>query len=644
MSEFFKDLIPEAGSLPTYYALYELKGKDRYGGDALVRISRRDKAATAIQVRGMGIDSVDINMSFADGDYYRPVVGMYCDMVIVSRTYDRLIGLMQADETEYLVQVYENYDTIAQQLMFQGFFRPDSYRQAWQRGRALVHISATSGLGLLRHIKFTPPPVTPGFNGIDNEGPVYGRHKMAYVLSYLFYLAGNRSNWKDAVQYEWVSGGSNIPFADMPISMVEYYGLNCMEVLERIMALFETQVVILDGHITVRVPDDYADDHYRLYDYRGNYLSNESTSQRLVNIPGDVNTTGGQVTSFVPYRRLLFTKNFSPAMNLVFNGDFEKEAAGWSMSTEAPGYVNVHIIGPPIKHMRLAFLNPVEVMESEIYVRTMIDRGAPNPDIEYMRFRLEMDARCAPMIDQGSINIKVRIGGSIINKVVAASDWSPGGFTNLSFDFSLVQYIDPLYVGIYFPQSMTITSTLCIRNVRVYATTYDHLTRQRTPFSSRQEEEIVELMPASIRDATYEADSFGRSQYIWENRTPGNELRRRDGGVGRVETWKKNRMAAYYGTPRKKLIANGIVKNNVHIDAMTLVQEHDLDTTFLISSMKYGLMRKTLQLDLLQYRNYLLSYPEPPIPDPQWILANGTWNDDGIWMDTARWHDTDPNI
>ena len=641
MSEFFKNLIPTVHTLPAYNALYELKGKDRYNRDALVRISQREdgEIPDEIQVRGMGIDSVEINQSFADGDFFRPVVGMSCDITIVSRTYERLFPLLRADETQYRVEVYENFNDPAQRLMFRGFYRPDSYRQAWQRDKAMVSISAIAGLGLLRHIKFTPPPDSPGFNGIPNEGPVYGKHKMAYVLSYLFFLAGNRSNWIDAVQWEWVIGGVNIPFAEVPINVVEYYDKNCMDVLEHIMSIVDTQIVMVNGLLVVRLPEDYSEDYFRVYTYRGDHVSDTNTSLHIISVTSDVNITGGQVTSVVPYRRLLFTKSFNPISNLVYNGNFEKDDAGWSVSPETPHYVNFNVVGPPVRHMRIPFLNPQEIMTPDVYVRTNINRGLPNPDIEYMRFRVEFDARCAPRIEQNSIIIKVRIGNSIVSKVVAANEWATGGYTNLTFDFSAMQYVPEMYLGIYFPLSISINSTLCIRNVRLTPLTYDHLTNQRTPFSAQKVEEIIELNPDSIRDADYQTETFEKSQYIWASRAPGNNLRRRDGGVASPSNLKKERMKAFYGTTRTKLSATGILKKDVEINAMTLVQESNLDTTFVVSSMKYGIIRKTLVLDLQQYRNYLVHYLIPPTPNPLWILADGTWNDDGEWIDSEIWHD-----
>lgn len=29
----------------------------------------------------------------------------------------------------------------------------------------------------------------------------------------------------------------------------------------------------------------------------------------------------------------------------------------------------------------------------------------------------------------------------------------------------------------------------------------------------------------------------------------------------------------------------------------------------------------------------------PDEPESNWILATGRWNDDGIWIDTAKWID-----
>ena len=655
MSEYFKNLIPESGSLPGYDAVFELKGKDRYNRDALVVISRRTDPGVIIelqQVRGMGINSVDINMSFTDGDFFRPVVGMYCDMVIVSRIYDRLFPLMQADETQYLVEVYENHNTAAERVMFRGFYRPDSYRQAWQRGKAMVHISATSGLGLLRYVKFTPPPTGPGFQGNLNEGPIQGEHKAAYVLSYLFYLAGNRHDWLDMVPYGWSDfgggGATPVPYFEQPIHVSEYYEMSCMEVLENIMENFDTQVMQVNGLLAIRMMDDPATDHYRRYNYRGEYQDNvnpyDGTNplSSIINLESDMRNVRGTIANEIPYRRLILRKVFEPAGNLLFNGDFEKEYAGWTESDDLPREY-FEIFGPPYNYMRIRAVNPVDFPEANLYyVRNNISRGEFG-DIQNYRYRVSFEAFTQGALTENVV-MRIELGeGNIVIKTITPDDWT-GPWSR--FEFIFFPWFDVLNPVLKI-HALKIFGNIWIylRNIKVEAVQHDHVLNTYVLIEQKEEEEIIELNEQCIRDAVETLTHFSGNRYVWRNRTPGVRLRRRDGGVIPVEDWKRQRYSEHYGQPRKRLQNLTCIANNqVPINGISLVQEADLDTTFVISSMKYGLMRKTLELDLLQYRNYLVNYPTPPIPDPQWILENGTWNDDGQWMDTARWHDTDPNI
>ena len=686
MSNYFQTLIPEPGSLPVYDTVFELKGIDRYNRDALVVISkRRDSGTKPVedQVRGMGVNSVDINVSFTDGDFFRPVVGTYCDMVIVSRNYKKLFPLMQADETQYLVKVYENHDTPQERILFRGFYRPDSFRQQWQRGKAMVHISATSGLGLLRYIKFTPPPVGPGFQGIENEGPVFGEYSAAHVLSYLFYLAGNRHDWLDMVPYNWSDFvGVHVPYFEQPIPVSHYYDKNCMDVLQSIMENFDTQVLQVNGMLAIRMMDDPATDHFRRYNYRGEYQDNVDPEQ--INSPlQTIITTGthtkditGRISTEVAYRRLIVRNKNMPFGNLIFNGDFEKEYAGWYKSASLPDD-HFSILGTPYNRMILKFLMPESAsspsayppenyIDEDYHVNNHFSRGDFGGNV-FGKFRVSFYANVSGveyLPGGGFISynhvltprlLRVRLYDKTADKIIYPNEWGK----QFHFDFYSWSYAgDGPYLRIYVPiwiptlsQSLNPSITdiieefIEIKDVKVESYEYNIGTGEYVPLKEIISEEIITLNEHSIRDAVEEVTHFGGNRYAWKDRTPGLRLRHRTGeGVMSVEDWKKQRLSTFYSQARKKLNITSIVKELVPINGLSMIQEPDLDTTFLISSMKYALMRKTVELDLLQYRNYLLNYPEPPIPEPEseWILATGSWNDDGIWIDTAHWYDSEP--
>lgn len=640
---YFRDLIPEAASLPDYVAAYRLQGVDRYGRDVNVVFKRRSTLSviTSVQeIRGLNIDSVNVNMSFNDGDFFRPVAGMFCDISFVAPTYDFYFNLMDADETYYMVEVYENYDTVNERVLFKGFYAPDSYRQTWKHNKPHIHITANAGIGLLRYIKFTPPPYGAGYVGNINEGPVKDEHKMAYVLSYIFYLAGNRNDWLDMVPYNWEAPGV-YNFCEVSVPVAQYYGANCIDVLDDIMQYYNTQVVQVNGMLAIRMMDEYPEVHARRYNYRGEYQDNTDIEdvQNIINLNTHTKNITGTISTDVPFKRAVIKLKKDPAGNILFNGNFEHGHAGWDDSEDMPRE-KYEIFGPPYRYMRMSFLNPVDYPETEIYVHNYFSRGVPGSISSY-KYRVSFEAYAAPAVVD-NIRIKIRLGDRVINRLITPDEWTGNPWTRFEYVFYMWSSSSP-DLAIYAVKNFG-NIWLYLRNIVVEAV--DAVTAAPIGYvlpESTIDETIYNLNENSIRDVDVDITHFEGSRYAWLNRTPRPFLRSHNGGgLSYVSEWKVQRFSDYYNMPRRKLNIDVIAADLANINGLSLVQDVDMDITFAISSMRYSVLRKVLTIDLLQYRKYLVSYPDPPTPPPSWILANGTWNDSGEWMDTARWHDSDP--
>jgi hypothetical protein len=219
--------------LPTgaYGIRYELAYKNRTDNDIRLRIWERDYEDAPDDLTATGTDVV-LNLSFADGDFFRPVAGTQIDLSLYAMTTDQYKDFRYADNRKYFVTLEQ--DTV---VMGWGYLMPETYEQDWGSLPDVVRITATDGLGVLKDLPFE-----------NNDGEAIRTiERGSDIITFLLYKAGLPSTytWFDTIDVR--PSESETPangcLYNVYFECERFVGMTCGEVLTEILETFNAQVV-----------------------------------------------------------------------------------------------------------------------------------------------------------------------------------------------------------------------------------------------------------------------------------------------------------------------------------------------------------------------------------------------------------------
>lgn len=618
---------------------------------------------------GHGINPISLQLSFRDSDFFRPIMGGALTVNFALDHYRQLLdkGWARMDETEWMVRYYLHYEDEAnKELVFWGYVNGSTYRQTYKTKYSTARVSATDGLALLRNIPFEPLPVGPGyFAGNEDhppeKGPLFGTYRFAEVLSYLFNKAGNYEPWYDAIPYLWADGQARIDFMDGEICMADYYGMSCYDVLEELMKSILGQVLMYKGRLFVRLADNTAEDAWNVYDHKGNPIDPEEQDPPLVSEPDmnivttgrEIEITDGNLETGRVIKELIVNKHFRVHDNLVLNGEFEtKEIArgitgkgGW-YSPDGNEHWNIQRRGGALT---------VYYSETPKTVVYDMPRGEYQWPHEGGHWKVTFEIAAFPPV--GHIaerfvknDLTVTLGDTAKKVEFEWADEDMESYTAEEY-WEMAEDNIPtkiMFTANPYPATLISGRAFVIRNVRVVPWVRGGRAvipgiGARGPrlidnkYKDTEDREYLEINDDALTSEEKTIQHGGGMAYIWAMRTPHLALAARTGGPTiSVYEFVKQRYLRYFRRPRMR-IKCGAVGTEEDINALTLVQDVGLGRTFTVSSYSVDKRQNIYTgVELVEHREYLLDADGVGL---EWILAEGWWNDMGIWMDQRTWKD-----
>ena len=614
------DLIPT--TLPAYHEKYRVGGYNRLGKLCYASILRRIEASGGnwpIEVNGAGASPVTTSTSYADKDFFSPVSGSSCKISMVAESYSQLLELGRGDDTMWKVEVVDDGDTI-----FRGFLKPETFQMEYGYEKPVVNVDATDGLGVLRNVEFA-------------EGETFsGAYSTREIISYLLYIAGNRVNWQDWVNYGIRGVIDRNIYNSIEIPLYKYIGWTCYEVLEDILGIIDAQIISIDGTYIIRLGDVASPEDADVYTYRGAYVNSINLTEKKYSLY-DYDGASGRLQVEKPIKDIEYSANREAIENLVYNGDFLLGSMGWSQWGGEGELSTPHWrINNKYKYLELdkKVLGEFEAPPwFDDGVQFDIFRGNTTRTIN---LRVTFDVRIPTA--QATITVWTRINSLAAKGVNITAD---GQWHQISHIFTLHSGATEAYLRIARP--LLAGQCMHIRDVQVQAGQTFGIT-----FNQIEDEKNTELIDINddgvqtIKHEPYRA--FGGSQYMYNNAFPGITEKTTADIYDRTSdlyinnsALQRMRVQNFYNTVRTRLSIDLFCKDeNEKITAESILFDKYLERNFVIMSSTYDIIRAKYSLELMEYER-ASTYP------PTWILAIGTWNDDGYWVDTEQWNDTDPN-
>lgn len=623
-----KDLIPD--TLTPYGDWYKIGGYNRLGRECYAMISWRNAPTNVTELIGAGDSPIEISTSFNDKDFFDPVFGTKCAIKIQAEEYDERIRFATGDDTEFRVRVIEKDHENNDKLLFRGFLRPETYEQDYGLHKPTVTIEATDGLGLLKHIKF--PRV--------DDTPIHGRDTVADILSYILYQAGNRDNWLDFISYRHSWTLTNFA-RSLELPTAKYYDWSLYEVLEDILSILKAQIVQIDGKYAIRLADRPEDMHVDEITYDGNLHSSVVIDNSYIDLYDNYEGAAGQLSVERPINKLIFENTLEPVENLVYNGHFKKGDAGWVTGGFNPDWEvkdnELIIYAGPEGTFYADETIDIPYVETETFDRGVFENGRGH------RLLVTVDIR-------GSGYFRVSCGNLNYFRVVKYHGGSEGS-THTTQVILLpgedkkvaISQCYLLWTETQSPYTNYETIDTRIKSVKVQvieevsASTNIYADPLEEPEQPDEivKENIVELdtnnsEEKEITIAWYKGNPYVHKnalwhQYIWH----------------RNHTWPaalwssvKNRVKGFYHKARQRLNVDFYAKeDSSHLYAYSLIFDKYLRRVFVPMSYTYDLLKCHYDIELIEYRKATTAELMT------WILADGTWDDDGYWMDTEKWND-----
>ncbi len=599
------------GSIPTYHVWRQVGGYNRLNKQYKALISRRydglyeGDPPSLLNIDGYSSSPISLSTGFSDKDLFDNRAGSKVTIRMLAESISQLLLIARGDDTKYRVEVIDDGATL-----FCGYIRPETYRQEYERNRPVVTVDATDGIGLLRNVEF--------MGELADYSELTGKHKVTEVIGYLLWKAGNTFNWHDRINYSLPGHLSDNLLKHMEMPLWKYYGWTCHEVLVDILEIFNMQLVQIGGLFHIRLADQPYDEHRNTYNYKGQHQTKVSPITKDVISLDEFKGVQGDVRIERPVRIINFDAPQVAVGNLVYNGDMQDEQ-GWA------GFNDIDDSMWEISDGILTMDFDTEIDEPYYGVKTDISRGAISG---VQRMRLSFEGRAD---DAGPMAARIMISNSIpsMRHTSLGTTWEtrevyiqiPGGTDPVE-----IQFITPFLSRIY------------IRKVSAVPLYPNKEAIQNIDNDSKET-----INEKSQQDITHNIDyAWGGNPYRFENAFPGLPAKtlsvyiRASGLQATPYSIQKARALTFYNTARMR-VGLTAYKDETPLRIDDILYDKHYKRSYVITSLSYDMAEARYNIEALEHDRMFI---DPPIEEDDWILADGTWNDEGFWRDEKEWIDS----
>jgi len=677
--DYLKTLIPE--NLQNYFLKYRFGKRDRYGNRVRVLIYERDGDTTidVTDLKGLSPNSLVLQHSFEEGDFFRPLAGSQLTINVVPDTINQLSDFSICDETKYLVELYEDYGSSNSRMTFSGYISPETYSQSLRNPNAPVSITAVDALRLLGNIPFEPSVVANGI-GSNDKSPLPGEHQLKYVIAYLLAQIGNRYDIANLVPYEWVSSGGVIGkrLWDRPVHLINYFGKSCLDVMRDICDRFKMQVLVMpvtyhSGWTTCfafRLIDDaltqmheWGERYDRFGVWQGSFGKAGFESffpAKVLSVNNDMDVLPGtRMSAESAIKKLEITTESVAVKNLLWNGDFKHELLGWYVFDG----ISANVLSYS-KHLNAISFPATTGLSTDPWgVETPADAKKINFDIRAVKhyansFVLEFQVMriIPPFTNITGFNLYVEIygdGSALKESIRVEDDNESNRWTYVKHVFEKEEFVNSANIverfSVYAPNTETLG--VVIKDVRLYISDTNFNGEPEEVQDISNNEEYL-LREKSFQTATetiqkdqgdiYRFNDLVVMQPFGISLSPAFSVkfikRRNTSTSYPIDEMIRNHIRDYYARNRRKITIAVIPDDGVFISSMTLIQLPAIGSTFAINSMTRNIHERVTRIEMMEYLPYII-FPDIEINE-KWILFNASWNDTNQWFDNEQWKDS----
>ena len=183
-----------------------------------------------------------------------PIKGSFVSFNVLSRTDFQYANLYSVGDFQYKVNVYHSKSGGAAVLYWSGWIVSGNYSEPYDDATYIVNIAANDSLGVLKNIPF------------DNNGAAYnGRMLLSEILLTIFAKI-NVTQFKEFISIYEADMGNPPAAGDSPLdqTMVDldlFYEMDCYEVLEHILKMFNCIIKQKAGVMMIYDPVDYINEN-----------------------------------------------------------------------------------------------------------------------------------------------------------------------------------------------------------------------------------------------------------------------------------------------------------------------------------------------------------------------------------------------
>jgi hypothetical protein len=267
-------------ALPTYGERYNLTYKNRVDDTIAIKIFERGYTGLVDELIGGGTECT-VGKSFLDGDFFRPIAGTQIELTLYAETTNQFQAFRYADNRKYFVTVQARGITMAF-----GYLLPETFEQDWGSLPDMVRITATCGLGILKEVPFE-----------NNDGStIKGLERLSDIVSYCLYRAGFPQSyvWYDCLNIVPINAATpaNGTLWNCYTETDQFEGLNCEEVLSRILESFNAQISQFEEGYMILSPDEPEVAGAIAFGYLGAVLATGLTDTHEYNFGTDGKAAG----------------------------------------------------------------------------------------------------------------------------------------------------------------------------------------------------------------------------------------------------------------------------------------------------------------------------------------------------------------
>lgn len=605
-------------SLPTYGLKYRIGGQCRHGNTFIAHVYKRGHLGSVTDKIGGTENNISLNFSYADNDFFREITGYRCEIAVLGDHHLDLLELQDAQEKDYRVIVTDGNNQV-----FIGFHRPAMFQLDYGSVRPQIRIVATDGLGMLKNQRFT----------LGKKAPTSGVFYLKDIISYMLYQAGNQGSWQDITPFRANTGGNFNYLGSAKMPVFDFYNETLYEVLRKVLKQNLMQLLQENGMYMVRMIDHPSANLYDEYSHQGAYIQSDNFTPPFEVLTNAISGPSGTVRSEVPTREVTIVHKQDYIENLVYNHDFSIKSiftfngidrlfpTGWYFDQQ-PG-IDASLLAD---YMSL----PVYDSGTPRYLYANVARGPR----QGMRLEVEVEVKLSSewLFDEDfRYYIHLSLGydsngntHDVMSEVVTGAKWQtvsivmPVCQTNTDGDMLPLR----LYGFSFLDVPPAGNHRLHIKSAQV------HLLAHVDPAINLSYSEVVN--ENNIDDIEFEMNYENARLYRYHGALDIGRLEyRKTGEVARMREWIQERLIGFYKDNRIRLNLSGLLFAGKNISALTRIADNATRKRYAVLSVEYGVKQKNVSLDLVEIGDY---HPPESITAP-WIMADGTWNMQGIWKD-----------